>query len=189
MKGIICSGHFNPLGAHHVKYLQDAKSRGDMLFVIVNSDKQIKLRGSCPFQDEQERIKIVESLGCVDQVYLAIDKDGGISETLEKIISKYEFVYSTLDVFTGGKQNIEWYFAKGGGDRKSRDELPIKEVEMADRLGISLIFGVGGIEKSGASSSSLSKAFKWYLSQLDSMTYSDRKEYLRKIGYSGEMFD
>lgn len=182
MKAIVCSGHFNPLGLHHVKYLQDAKSRGDMLFVIVNSDEQIKLRGSCPFQDENERIKIVESLGCVDQVYLAIDKDGGISETLEKIVSKYEFVYSTLDVFTGDKQDIEWYFAKGGGDRKSRDELPVKEVETADRLGVSLIFGVGGIEKSGASSSSLSKAFRWYLGQLEKMDKEAKLEYFRKIG-------
>jgi len=189
MKAIICSGHFNPLGVHHIKYLQDAKSRGDMLFVIVNSDEQIKLRGSCPFQDENERIKIVESLGCVDQVYLAIDKDGGISDTLEKIVSKYESVYSTLDVFTGCKQNIEWYFAKGGGDRKSRDELPIKEVETADRLGISLIFGVGGIEKSGASSSSLSNAFRWYLEQLEAMSYNGRMDYLKRVGYIGNMFN
>lgn len=188
MKIIISSGFFGPVGVHHIKYLKAAKALGNLHIVILNRDYQVDLKGSCPFQDEEERFNILSELKCVDRVILSIDKDGGVADTLEHLVNNYETAYHQLDIFTGNKSDIQWIFAKGG-DRTGRSKLPAKEVETADRLGIRLIFGVGGKEKEGASSSSLSKAFRWYLSKLDSMKYVDRKEYLSKIGYSGDMFE
>lgn len=37
-KAIIVSGYFNPIHKGHIEYFQNAKSNGDELFVIVNSD-------------------------------------------------------------------------------------------------------------------------------------------------------
>ena len=52
---IIVSGYFNPVHKGHIEYFEQAKKHGDLLFVIVNSDTQRKLKGSKEFQDENER--------------------------------------------------------------------------------------------------------------------------------------
>ncbi len=54
-KAVIVSGYFNPIHKGHIEYFQNAKAKGDELFVIVNSDFQRALKGSKEFQDENER--------------------------------------------------------------------------------------------------------------------------------------
>ena len=162
MKVCISSLFAAPLGVHHIEYLAACKELGDLHLAIVNNDKQVLIKGSCPFQSERERFNIVSELKCVDCVVLAIDSDGGVSETLRKIVHDYTLIYGILDKFTGEAQKLDFFFAKGGGDRKSESELPVKEVETCKELGIKIVFGVGSYEKTGASSSSLSMAFKWH---------------------------
>ena len=53
IKAVIVSGYFNPIHKGHLEYFHNAKSNGDALFVIVNSDHQRALKGSKEFQDEQ----------------------------------------------------------------------------------------------------------------------------------------
>jgi cytidyltransferase-like protein len=72
-KAIIVSGYFNPIHKGHIEYFQNAKTNGDKLFVIVNSDFQRALKRSKEFQDENGRIFIVESLRLVDKRFLSID--------------------------------------------------------------------------------------------------------------------
>lgn len=55
MKIVVISGYFNPIHSGHIDYIQSAKKLGDKLIVIVNNDKQVSLKGSVPFQDEEER--------------------------------------------------------------------------------------------------------------------------------------
>ena len=45
-KAIIVSGYFNPLHKGHLELFKRAKAYGDVLWVIVNSDLQRKLKGS-----------------------------------------------------------------------------------------------------------------------------------------------
>ena len=66
MKLVIASGYFNPLHRGHVSYLEEAKKLGDKLFVIVNNDIQVKLKGSKEFLDANERELIVKALRVVD---------------------------------------------------------------------------------------------------------------------------
>ena len=61
-KAIIVSGYFNPIHKGHLEYFQNAKAHADYLFVIVNSDHQRELKGSKPFQEEEERMIIVNSI-------------------------------------------------------------------------------------------------------------------------------
>ena len=42
MKIVVVSGGFDPLHAGHISYLQDAKSLGDELFVLLNSDAWLR---------------------------------------------------------------------------------------------------------------------------------------------------
>ena len=75
MKIIATCGYFDPLHVGHLECLELAKQLGDKLIVIVNSDLQAKLKKGKSFMSENDRMKIVSALKCVDEVFLSIDKD------------------------------------------------------------------------------------------------------------------
>jgi D-glycero-beta-D-manno-heptose 1-phosphate adenylyltransferase len=66
------NGCFDLIHVGHVRYLQGAKSLGDVLVVGINSDASVRaLKGSGrPLQPENERLEIVASFACVDYVVL-----------------------------------------------------------------------------------------------------------------------
>ncbi len=119
MRVVAASGYFNPLHKGHVEYLERAKTLGDTLIVIVNSDLQVSLKGSKEFMEEQERLMIVRSLRCVDMAILAVDKDPTVCESL-KIIRPH-------------------IFAKGG----DRYTYEIPESKICRELGIAIVDGLG----------------------------------------------
>ena len=59
---VATSGYFDPLHVGHIEYLEKAKSLGDKLIVIVNSDEQAKLKKGKSFMTEGDRLKIIKSL-------------------------------------------------------------------------------------------------------------------------------
>ena len=67
---IFTNGCFDLLHIGHVRYLEEAKSLGDILVVGVNSDASVRsLKGpSRPILPEAERAEILSGLGCVDYV-------------------------------------------------------------------------------------------------------------------------
>lgn len=67
-KIIFTNGCFDILHIGHVKYLEEAKSLGDILVVGINSDRSTRiLKGpGRPLITEEERARIVSSLYCVD---------------------------------------------------------------------------------------------------------------------------
>jgi len=123
---IIISGYFNPLHKGHIEYFKNAKSLGDNLFVIVNNDKQRKLKGSKKFMLEDERVLIINELEITDKVFLSIDKDSKVSLTIEKIHSMYS-------------SKTDLYFVNGGDQYNNN----IPEAEICNKLGIQLIDGLG----------------------------------------------
>ena len=125
-KAIIVSGYFNPIHKGHIEYFQNSKSHGDMLFVIVNSDFQRALKDSKEFQDENERMYIVESLRLVDKCFLSVDKDRTVVESIKMIFNHFGNDYQ-LVFANGGDQNNE----------------TIPERPICEELGIQLIDGLG----------------------------------------------
>ena len=93
-KAIIVSGYFNPIHKGHLEYFKNAKQHADYLFVIVNSDLQRELKGSKPFQDEKERMIIVNSIKGVDKAILSIDKDRTVCETIKKLHSIFSSTHT-----------------------------------------------------------------------------------------------
>ena len=83
-KVVVVSGYFNPIHSGHLDYLEQAKKLGDYLVVIVNSDKQVEMKGSDPFMNELERLRIVRALRCVDKAVVAIDEDGTVCQSIRK---------------------------------------------------------------------------------------------------------
>lgn len=71
-KVVFTNGCFDLLHVGHVRYLKEAKSLGDYLFVGLNSDSSVKrLKGeNRPILDQQSRAEILASLSCVDFVCL-----------------------------------------------------------------------------------------------------------------------
>jgi D-beta-D-heptose 7-phosphate kinase/D-beta-D-heptose 1-phosphate adenosyltransferase len=69
---VFTNGCFDLLHLGHVRYLEKAKSLGDILVVGVNSDRSVQsLKGpGRPILPEEERAEILSGLECVD--YLTI---------------------------------------------------------------------------------------------------------------------
>jgi rfaE bifunctional protein nucleotidyltransferase chain/domain len=69
---VFTNGCFDLLHIGHVRYLEEAKSMGDILVVGVNSDTSVrKLKGpKRPILPEDERTEVLSGLGCVDYVTL-----------------------------------------------------------------------------------------------------------------------
>ncbi len=117
---VAVSGYFNPLHVGHLEMIEKAKKLGDYLIVIVNSDYQVKLKGSVPFMSEKDRIKIIKALRSVDEVFLSIDKDKTVCKSLAKV---------NPDIFANG------------GDRKNLNDVP--EHDICQKLKIKMVDGLG----------------------------------------------
>jgi len=71
-KIVFTNGCFDLLHYGHVKYLQDAKKKGDVLVVGINSDSSAKrIKGEKrPVVNEKDRLRLVAALESVDYVVL-----------------------------------------------------------------------------------------------------------------------
>jgi len=126
MKIAIASGYFNPIHIGHINYFADSKKNFDIFVVIVNNDEQVKLKGSVPFMPQEERMEIIKSIKHVDQVFLSVDKDRSVCESLKMVAKKYP--------------GAELFFVNGG----DRHEGNIPETPVLKELNIKTIDGVGG---------------------------------------------
>ena len=73
---VLANGGFDLIHVGHIRYLQQAKAKGDILVVALNSDRSLKkLKGEeRALIDEQGRVLIISALACVDYVTL-FDED------------------------------------------------------------------------------------------------------------------
>ena len=119
MKKVAISGYFDPIHVGHLEYIELSKKLGDYLIVIVNNNHQCVLKKGKPFMDEKDRIKIVEAIEWVDEVFLSIDMDKTVCKSLEAI---------KPNIFTNG------------GDR-TIEEIP--ESILCKKYGIEILDGLG----------------------------------------------
>jgi len=79
MKIVLANGCFDIIHAGHIRYLRDAKSRGDVLIVALNSDKSVRyLKGEGrPLMNEIDRAEILSSFEFVDYIVIFDEKDVG----------------------------------------------------------------------------------------------------------------
>lgn len=120
MTRVCTSGYFNPIHKGHLKLIEEAAKLGDHLTVIVNNDRQVELKGSKLFMNEEERCEIVRAIKWVDEVVLSVDNDKTVRETLIQVHPHI--------------------FAKGGDST----HMNVPEDEVCERLNIEIRYGIGG---------------------------------------------
>jgi D-beta-D-heptose 7-phosphate kinase/D-beta-D-heptose 1-phosphate adenosyltransferase len=71
-KIVFTNGCFDLLHYGHVKYLEDAKSKGDILVVAINSDASVrKIKGKKrPIMAQEDRLSLIAALESVDYAVL-----------------------------------------------------------------------------------------------------------------------
>ncbi len=129
-------GGFDPLHEGHIRLFREAKKLGDVLVIMLNSDKQVtKKKGATFYASQEERKEILESIKYVDKVIIDPGKDVTCEDALRLV-----------------KPDI---LAKGG-DRVA-GAMPEVELKACEELGIKIVYNVGG-EKVQSSSWLLKRA-------------------------------
>lgn len=102
MKKIITFGTFDVFHVGHINILERAKKYGDYLIVGISSDAlNMKKKNRFPIYSQDERVKIVSALKCVDEVF--------IEESLE--LKKDYIMQFSADVLIMGddwKNRFDW---------------------------------------------------------------------------------
>lgn len=124
MRTVAVSGGFDPLHVGHLRMFEAARKLGDHLTVILNNDNWLRKKKGFVFMPEQERAEIIRGLKCVNQVVIT-NHD---AECADRSVCR-ELSLLDVDVFANG------------GDRVA-DNIP--EVDLCKRMGIAMVFNVGG---------------------------------------------
>ena len=126
-KRIMVSGGFDPPHIGHIRMFQDAAKWGDVI-VALNSDDWLMRKKGYVFMPWLERAEIIRELTSVDRVVSFNDND----DTANQAIKIHQ-----PDAFANG------------GDRKKKNT---PEMDLCDKLGIQMLWGIGGKDKPQSSS-------------------------------------
>ena len=83
MVRVMASGVFDLIHTGHISYLEQAKSMGDELVVVVACDATVRERKHEPITPERMRVRIVSSLKPVDRAI--VGGDGDMFDTVREI--------------------------------------------------------------------------------------------------------
>lgn len=118
-KTIMVSGGFDPIHIGHIRMILDAAKHGEVV-VVANSDDWLMRKKGYVFMSWEERAEIIGSIRGVVQVEHVDDSDNSVCEAIQRC---------RPDAFANG------------GDRKGNNT---PEVALCDKLGIDLVWNVGG---------------------------------------------
>lgn len=119
MKTIMLSGGFDPIHVGHVRMILDAATHGEVI-IAANSDDWLMRKKGYIFMPWEERAEILASIRGVKSVVTVDDADNSVCEAISRV---------RPDLFGNG------------GDRKSNNT---PEVDLCNKLGIGLVWNVGG---------------------------------------------
>jgi len=133
---VLVGGFFNVLHRGHVRHFEDARKLGDCLIVHVHrSECALKHKGYSVLDDE-DKVEVLKAIRWVDEVWLCSQNcDGTVIEALYKLREKFP--------------NEKLVLAKGGD--RTPETMPKKEIETCKKLGIQIVYGVGGEKVQSAS--------------------------------------
>jgi len=124
---VMVSGGFDPIHAGHIRMIRHAAQFGDVI-VVANSDDWLYRKKGFIFMEWERRVEILNAIKGVILVDSVDDSDGTVCEAIKRL-----------------KPN----FFANGGDR-GRSNTP--EQTVCEKLGIGLLWSIGGDEKLDSSS-------------------------------------
>lgn len=125
-KIVIVSGGFDCIHIGHIRYFKEAKSLGDYLVVILNTDDFLIKKKGYVFMPFKERKEIIRSIKYVDFVLNCIDEDHSVCKTLQELHKEFQYYHLIF---------------ANGGDRNADNTL---EKVVCEQLEIELAYNVGG---------------------------------------------
>jgi cytidyltransferase-like protein len=135
-KVAIVSGYFNPIHIGHLRMIQAAAALAPYLVVVVNNDQQQLLKKGRILMTEDDRVAIVAELRSVDEAFVAVDTDATVVASLRRVRELHP--------------DAELLFCNGGDRSPAGDPAP--EAALAEEIGLQMVYGVGGADKSDSSS-------------------------------------
>ena len=108
MHKVLTFGTFDRLHPGHKNFLEQAKSHGDYLVVVVARDENVKdIKGSYPSDDEKTRKKNLENLDIVDEVIMGYKDFKKRMDIIKEIEPNIICLGYDQDVkLPGGKYNV-----------------------------------------------------------------------------------
>jgi D-beta-D-heptose 7-phosphate kinase/D-beta-D-heptose 1-phosphate adenosyltransferase len=119
---VAVAGSFDPIHPGHTRHIQAAKRLGDDLVVLLNPDRDVVAKKGYVFMRWLERGEVLMALRAVDKVVEIIDGDGTCALTLARL---------RPDIFAKGGDRVE-------------TNMPQSELDICEKLGIKVVYGVGG---------------------------------------------
>ena len=122
-KKVAVSGGFDPIHVGHVRMILEAAEHGDVI-IILNSDEWLTRKKDYVFMHWQERAEILHSIRGVIEVVKALDYDNTVCKSLTDL-----------------KKIVDLDYFANGGDRGDKNT---PEMDVCEKLGIEMLFGIGG---------------------------------------------
>lgn len=129
-KVVVVSGGLDPIHCGHVRLIQEAATYGK-LYVVINNDNWLYKKKGFVFMPEEERLEIVNAIKGVSFVMLSFHDTDCKDMTVCK-----ELAFLKPDIFCQG------------GDRTIGNN---PEKDLCERLGIEVIYNVGGVKVQSSS--------------------------------------
>lgn len=148
MKIAFCWGFFAPLHVAHLDLFESAKKLvGDgKVIVLVNDDEQLKKKKyGLVVQEEWDRARLVSSIKTVDHAFIVKNLD-----------HSYETLLSTVLHYMPD----EVLMCMGGDITENNVDSELEWI--CEKLGIKLIYGVGGSIKERSSTNIIQNIIDWY---------------------------
>lgn len=115
------SGGFDPVHVGHLRMFDAAKKLGTKLIVVLNCDAWLMRKKGKAFMNQNERAELIAGFSCVDEVFILESDRNDVVEAIEK---------------------FRPHIFANGGDRKEEKDIP--EADICKKLGVEMIFNVGG---------------------------------------------
>ena len=136
------SGGFDPVHAGHIRMIREAAQYGDVI-IVANSDSWLHRKKGFIFMEFERRVEILNAIKGVILVDSVDDTDGTVCEAIRRLNPTF--------------------FANGGDRGKSNtpeqdvcEEIGVKLYrgypDFISRIGVKLLWGIGGDEKLQSSS-------------------------------------
>lgn len=124
---VAVSGGFDPCHDGHINHLREAAKLGKVLLVMVSSDQDMIRKKGKVCIPLKLRVRILQSIvryyNLCAIVVETLDSDGTMTKTIENYLPTI--------------------YAKGGD--RTPENMPKSEIEMCNKLGIQIVYGVGEV--------------------------------------------